>query len=97
MYYAHMHCPPNPRLHVVSILSPRRQPSGDVDQGPQVASARTGRTGLNWAKRGQDGSGGAGGPAGRRLVVFIIGGATRGAWAFGLSVGCAWAWASDTA
>ncbi|EFJ41877.1 hypothetical protein VOLCADRAFT_67807, partial [Volvox carteri f. nagariensis] len=58
-----------------------RPPSSGADSDPSkvAASARTARSGLNWAKRNQDGAGGSGlGPSGRRLVVFIIGGATRG-------------------
>ncbi|KAG2446991.1 hypothetical protein HYH02_008145 [Chlamydomonas schloesseri] len=57
-----------------------RQPT-DLEVGPEksAASARTARSGLNWTRRKDaDGAGGSGGPAGRRLVVFIIGGATRG-------------------
>ncbi|PNW76570.1 hypothetical protein CHLRE_11g467699v5 [Chlamydomonas reinhardtii] len=57
-----------------------RQPT-DPDAGPEksAASARTARSGLNWTRRKDaDGAGGSGAPAGRRLVVFVIGGATRG-------------------
>ncbi|KXZ43944.1 VPS45 protein [Gonium pectorale] len=52
-----------------------------------ATSARTARSGLNWARKnkeggpegaGGSGSGAAGGGGGRRLVVFILGGATRG-------------------
>eukprot|EP00983_Pelagomonas_calceolata_P025242 792644-Pelagomonas_calceolata.AAC.1 len=38
--------------------------------------ASTRPTGLNWAKRGTGGEGGSV-PTGRRLIVFIIGGAVR--------------------
>ncbi|GLC77701.1 hypothetical protein PLESTF_001978000 [Pleodorina starrii] len=58
-----------------------RPPSSesDSDSSKLAPSARTARSGLNWARRNQDGAGGsASGPLGRRLVVFIIGGATRG-------------------
>ncbi|KAG2501418.1 hypothetical protein HYH03_001201 [Edaphochlamys debaryana] len=61
-----------------------RQPSADAEaEALKVApSARTNRSGLNWAKRkdgAADGAGGSqNGPGGRRLVVFILGGATRG-------------------
>ncbi|GFR45030.1 hypothetical protein Agub_g6292 [Astrephomene gubernaculifera] len=60
-----------------------RQPSGDPEgeSARAAASARTARSGLNWARRkeGAEGASGSGaGPTGRRLVVFIIGGATRG-------------------
>ncbi|KAG2432231.1 hypothetical protein HXX76_009150 [Chlamydomonas incerta] len=57
-----------------------RQPT-DPEVGPEksAASARTARSGLNWTRRRDaDGAGGSGAPAGRRLVVFVIGGATRG-------------------
>ncbi|GIL82467.1 hypothetical protein Vretimale_11867 [Volvox reticuliferus] len=58
-----------------------RAPSSESESesAKLVASARTARSGLNWARRNQDGAGGsASGASGRRLVVFIIGGATRG-------------------
>jgi len=55
-----------------------RPPVGEADlsSGTSATSARTttARTGLNWAKRNA-GDGAAGG--GRRLIVFIIGGAVR--------------------
>lgn len=60
------------RMHMYGM---RRQPSEDPGAAAQAASARTARSGLNWARRGQgEGSGTA---TGRRLVVFIIGGATH--------------------
>ncbi|GIL60067.1 hypothetical protein Vafri_14734 [Volvox africanus] len=58
-----------------------RPPSSESESesAKLAASARTARSGLNWARRNQEGAGGsAAGPSGRRLVVFIIGGATRG-------------------
>lgn len=66
----------------------RRPPQDDdmTNEAVRVASARTNKSGINWARRNvSDGSTGSGNapssplpPAGgRRLVIFVIGGVTR--------------------
>jgi hypothetical protein len=60
----------------------------EISSSSSVASsARTrpvpGATSLSWAKRGGSGSSGNLVSSGKRLFVFILGGATRWWWAFG--------------
>ncbi|MEW5299818.1 MAG: hypothetical protein WDW36_002793 [Sanguina aurantia] len=43
----------------------------------QPASARQARSALNWTRRAPGGAEAAAGPPARRLVVFVIGGASR--------------------
>lgn len=59
------------------IRTPSAESATDASGGSVVASARTRPGSLNWTKRGEGGQGGAAGPTGRRLVVFIMGGAVR--------------------
>ena len=69
------------KLSVDEFPYVRPPSSGGVVEGSDssVPSARTrpGASGLNWAKKGTDAASGATGSAGKRLFVFILGGATR--------------------
>lgn len=55
---------------------PYLRPPAPSDLPANMRPASTRPTGLNWAKRGTGGEGGSV-PTGRRLIVFIIGGAVR--------------------
>lgn len=57
-----------------------RPPSADTTADAAAPSARTVLPGLNWARKKEGEAGGPGSPAvgGRRIVVFVLGGITRG-------------------